>query len=162
MAGPEITGRPGRSAGARLLQRPDNPPAPRPIRLPSAGESEVCSRCRWGGRRRGQRAGPGVCQGPTHRSCALGIEPSRPLPAMPLLEHAASCEELLVGGHSKQTQAQWTLRAGQGGQDPPPDTSGGAGQRGAGARTRDLSPGPESSSRAPPAPQLPALGIPSR
>ena len=103
-----------------------------------------------------------MCWGPTHRSRALGIEPSRPLPAVPLLEHAASCKELLVGGHSRQTQARRTPRAGQGDQNLPPDTSGGAGQRGAGARTRDPSPGSESSSRDPPAPQLPALGIPSR
>ena len=103
-----------------------------------------------------------MCWGPTHWSCALGIEPSRPLPAVPLLEHAASCKELLVGGYSKQTQARRTPRAGQGGQDPPPDTSGGKGQRVAGARTWDPSPGSESSSRAPQAPRLPALGIPSR
>ena len=55
-----------------------------------------------------------MCWGPTHWSCALGIEPSRPLPAVPLLEHAASCKELLVGGYSKQTQARRTPRAGQG------------------------------------------------
>lgn len=163
MAGPQDHGRTRQVGRGLTSPKAGQPPTPRPTRLPSAGESEVCSRCWWGGCGHGQRAGPGVCWGPTHRSCALGVEPSRPLPAVPLLEHAASCEELLVvGGHSTQTQARRTPRAGQGGRDPPPDTSGGAGQRGAGARTRDPSPGSESSSRAPPAPWLPALGIPSR
>ena len=65
------------------------------------------------------------------------------------------------GNVSEQTQAQWTPRAGQAGQDPPPDTSGGGQQRDAGVLTEDPSPGSESSSRAPPAPQLPALRIPN-
>ena len=51
------------------------------------------------GRSRAQ-AGPGAwplgAGGPTHRSRAVGTEPSRPLPAVPLLEHTASCEEFLV------------------------------------------------------------------
>ena len=68
------------------------------------------------------RAGLGVCQGPTHRSWALGTEPSRPLPAMLLLEHAASCTELLVVGTVSR------LRPG----GPP--------EQGRGARTRHLTP----------------------
>ena len=54
---------------------------------------------------RGWRAGPGVCRGPTHRSWALGAEPSRPLPAVPLLEHAASCTELLLGGGAQRADS---------------------------------------------------------
>lgn len=37
---------------------------------------------------------PGVV---THRSCFLGVEPSRPFPALALLEHTASSKELLNG-----------------------------------------------------------------
>lgn len=68
-------------------------------------DRETHSHLRWGGRRRdgGQGLGAGRaggmaagCQGATHRSRAVGTEPSRPLPAVPLLEHAASCEEFLV------------------------------------------------------------------
>lgn len=59
-----------------------------------------------------------MCWGPTHRSWALGTEPSRPLPAMPLLEHAASCKELLVVGTASR------LRPGG-----PPEQGRGAGTR---------------------------------
>lgn len=35
--------------------------------------------------------------GATHRSCASRVKPPWPLPAVPLLEHAAPCKELLEG-----------------------------------------------------------------
>lgn len=62
------------------------------------------------------------CWGLTHRSWALGTEPAWPFPAVPLLEHTASGQELLVGGKgwgilNKHTQA-W----------PDPQSRAGSGQ----------------------------------
>ena len=150
----------GRSPGAQLPRVEDDstaPPSSQPPRaLATAGP---CGHPGHPGMQRGERwvgAEGGMAvghQGSTHRSCASsGVKPSRPLPAVPLLEHAASCKELLGGTRTLHTQAHPPMQSRER-PSPPLYTPGSREERDPRTQSQAPSPGFSSSPKLPPHPR---------